>query len=62
MGERVEPDDLPEELRSTGPTAYAPGKGRLLAEVEREYAVRVLGEVSEETLAQLKQGREQYHR
>jgi DNA-binding NtrC family response regulator len=41
-GDRVEPADLPEEVRAARPGGFAPTGGRSLAEVEREYILSVL--------------------
>ena len=41
-GNRVDVEDLPEELGFALPTTYAPGDVRSLAEVERDYILAVL--------------------
>jgi DNA-binding NtrC family response regulator len=41
-GDRVEVEDLPEEFGRTLPGAYAPGEGRTLGEVARDYFLAVL--------------------
>ncbi len=42
MGERVEPDDLPEEIRTAREITFDPAHGRSLADVERDYILSVL--------------------
>ena len=44
-GSRVDLEDLPEEVRSAVPGRDAPGAGRTLADVEREYILGVLRSV-----------------
>jgi two-component system response regulator HydG len=41
-GERVEVEDLPEEIRSALPGAFAPGQVRTLDDVERDYILAAL--------------------
>jgi two-component system, NtrC family, response regulator HydG len=41
-GDRIEVDDLPEEIGLAPPSAYAPGDVRSLDEVERDYILAVL--------------------
>jgi transcriptional regulator of acetoin/glycerol metabolism len=39
---RIGPEDLPEEMRSSSPTAVVPGAIRPLEDIEREYILAVL--------------------
>ena len=42
MGERIEPQDLPEEVRAARHGSFEPAPGRSLADVERDYILSVL--------------------
>jgi len=55
-GERVTPEDLPEEIRVALPGTHAPGRVETLATIERDYILAVLaanGHNRERTAAQL---------
>ena len=64
-GTRIEPEDLPEEVRVALPAAYAPGTVRTLEEIEREYILAALqanGGNRTKTAQQLRIGLATLHR